>query len=38
VQLPSAAPHVDVAEWIKAPVYETGGCRFDSCRRRLVSP
>ena len=26
--------HVDVAEWIKAPVYETGGCRFDPCRRR----
>jgi hypothetical protein len=26
--------HVDVAEWIKAPVYEAGGCRFDPCRRR----
>lgn len=30
------ARHVDVAEWTQAPVYETGGCRFDPCRRRTT--
>lgn len=29
---------VDVAEWIKAPGYEPGGCRFESCRRRNAMP
>jgi hypothetical protein len=45
VQVPSTAPrptigvsgHVDVAEWIQAPVYETGECRFDPCRRRHLA-
>ena len=23
-----------VAQWIRAPVYEAGGCRFESCRAR----
>ena len=38
MQVPPVAPHthVDVAQWIKAPAYEAGGCRFDPCRRHAT--